>query len=200
MGKYRKSLSQIDNSEFNDNMSNLFSLNSSQRNDLNMSMPNLNELDDMEDKTDYNRMSLTILNDDMTVNVDKEEQVDINRIEEQIINNKEPVEKIIECSQMFIENDKNLEELKEQISNDYALECLELRDKLQNIQAKLKHYESANKSLNNSLNELMSELEKANLMRKKLHNFIQELRGNIRVYCRVKPLTDVVNFFLKLGF
>jgi kinesin family protein C1 len=192
--KYRKSLSKED-SEFNDNMSNLFSLNSSQINDLEMSIPNLNTLDETEDKIDNNRISLTILNDEIKVNVDKDEEVDIDRIEEKIINKKETVKKIIETSHMMIENDKNMKELEEQIKNDYALECLQLRDKLQNIQAKLKHYENANHSLNNSVNELMSELEKANLMRKNLHNFIQQLRGNIRVYCRVKPLTDVVNFF-----
>jgi len=47
-------------------------------------------------------------------------------------------------------------------------------------------------SMHVSIKELMSELELSELHRKKLHNYIQELRGNIRVYCRVKPITNQV--------
>ena len=36
--------------------------------------------------------------------------------------------------------------------------------------------------------ELESQIREDEAMRKKLHNTIQELKGNIRVYCRVRPL------------
>ena len=36
----------------------------------------------------------------------------------------------------------------------------------------------------------MKELDLSELHRKKLHSYIQELRGNIRIYCRVKPIIN----------
>jgi len=44
----------------------------------------------------------------------------------------------------------------------------------------------------------MKELELSEFHRKKLHCYIQELRGNIRVYCRVKPINDNVFFLCNL--
>ena len=42
-------------------------------------------------------------------------------------------------------------------------------------------------SIQNSMRELLSELHKSESFRIILHNHIQKLRGNIRIYCRVKP-------------
>jgi len=44
--------------------------------------------------------------------------------------------------------------------------------------------------------ELEAQIREDETMRKKLHNTIQELKGNIRVFCRVRPLLG--NFFFLL--
>ena len=41
-----------------------------------------------------------------------------------------------------------------------------------------------------SIKHLMNDLEKNETIRKHLHNHIQILKGNIRVFCRVKPLDN----------
>lgn len=43
--------------------------------------------------------------------------------------------------------------------------------------------------MENSLKHLMNDLHKSENVRKHMHNHIQILKGNIRVFCRVKPLT-----------
>jgi kinesin family protein C1 len=59
---------------------------------------------------------------------------------------------------------------------------------MKNLENIIKTRINENISLNQSIKELMLELEKGEEHRRKLHNYIQDLRGNIRVYCRVKPL------------
>lgn len=44
----------------------------------------------------------------------------------------------------------------------------------------------------------MNELKTGEIHRRKLHTFIQELRGSIRVFCRVKPVSNVL-LCLNLG-
>ena len=46
-------------------------------------------------------------------------------------------------------------------------------------------------SIQNSLQELLSELHKSESYRIELHKHIQRLRGSIRVFCRVKPQFDI---------
>jgi kinesin family protein C1 len=41
-----------------------------------------------------------------------------------------------------------------------------------------------------SIQHLMNDLQKNETIRKHLHNHIQILKGNIRVFCRVKPLDN----------
>ena len=46
-------------------------------------------------------------------------------------------------------------------------------------------------SIQNSMRELLSELHKSESFRILLHNHIQKMRGNIRIYCRVKPQFEI---------
>ena len=82
---------------------------------------------------------------------------------------------------------------KEDIINDFMDREMHLKKTIENVKnaflKKAKDYET----LTNSLNELMGELNRGESHRRKLHNYIQELRGNIRVYCRVKPLSSILD-------
>ena len=40
------------------------------------------------------------------------------------------------------------------------------------------------------VSELEAELREAETIRRKLHNTVQELKGNIRVFCRVRPILE----------
>jgi len=44
---------------------------------------------------------------------------------------------------------------------------------------------------NKSYKDMLSEIEQQEKIRRRMHNFIQEIRGNIRVYVRVKPTINV---------
>ena len=44
--------------------------------------------------------------------------------------------------------------------------------------------------LKGEIKELKQKLVRADNTRRKLHNELQELKGNIRVYCRVRPLSS----------
>ncbi len=37
------------------------------------------------------------------------------------------------------------------------------------------------------MRQMLDEMEKFEVIRRRMHNQIQELKGNIRVFCRVRP-------------
>jgi kinesin family protein C1 len=103
---------------------------------------------------------------------------------------------VIENFNILIDNEKEKEE-NIKIVKEYEQRETDFFNKLKNLENCLKFKQDENLSLNMSLQELMNELEKGELQRKRLHNYIQNLRGNLRVYCRVKPLTsNVINIYL----
>lgn len=71
--------------------------------------------------------------------------------------------------------------------------ALELsQDTLHKTQATLKETQDKVCELEEKLAEQKEQLHNGEMERRKLHNTIQELKGNIRVFCRVRPLlTDV---------
>ncbi|KAJ2112281.1 kinesin-like nuclear fusion protein [Coemansia sp. RSA 922] len=83
-----------------------------------------------------------------------------------------------------------------------ASDQLELESSCRGLRAKLEHLEDvANEreiriaeleedvaSRDHSIDTLEAKLRSEESMRRKLHNAIQELKGNIRVFCRVRPL------------
>jgi len=69
-----------------------------------------------------------------------------------------------------------------------------LRTKLENLEtmtynrdAKIKELESALFGALSAKDEMEMKLRAEETIRRKLHNQIQELKGNIRVFCRVRP-------------
>jgi hypothetical protein len=93
---------------------------------------------------------------------------------------------------LSIEQISQLEEEKQKLTVEIQQREKDLQNKLVEFECKIKNKDQTIESLNLSIRELMSELEKGEMLRKKLHNYIQELRGNIRVYCRVKPVMTVI--------
>lgn len=75
----------------------------------------------------------------------------------------------------------------------------------QALQAKIEYLESDSKSqseayadMENRMNEALAiaaesleKLRREEMLRRKLHNQVQELKGNIRVFCRVRPTNDM---------
>ena len=104
---------------------------------------------------------------------------------------------VIENFDLLIENDSKKKEENDRIIQGYSENQVILMKNLMNLENSLKNKASQINSLSMSLTELMNELERGESHRRKLHNYIQELRGNIRAFCRVKPPTAEVNF-LKL--
>ena len=84
-----------------------------------------------------------------------------------------------------IENVESLNYIETENKNDTLIrENKELRDSLR---LSNDNYES----IQNSMRELLSELHKSESFRILLHNHIQKMRGNIRIYCRVKPQFEI---------
>jgi len=91
-----------------------------------------------------------------------------------------------------IDQDLKTKEDKDKLLKEYAEKQLLLMKKIAHLETTLKNKTIENESMSLSLQELKRELDRGESHRRKLHNYIQELRGNIRVFCRVKPNTNEV--------
>jgi len=74
-----------------------------------------------------------------------------------------------------------------QIENMEAT-CKKRDEEIVRLKLEIVEFENNNKNLNAQITNLNSKLEKEEKIRKYLHNEIQTLKGNIRVFCRVRPV------------
>ncbi|CAO1617056.1 unnamed protein product [Parajaminaea phylloscopi] len=63
----------------------------------------------------------------------------------------------------------------------------QLRDQVRNREQEIQQLQSLVEAKDCALNELQADLRDAETLRRKLHNEVQELRGNIRVFARIRP-------------
>lgn len=129
---------------------------------------------------------------------------------------KEEYELKLRHSEMNVTNLKHAQMLSQEERNQLCEELSKLRICISNKDAHIAMLESEKQTLNSTIQRLEhvrtdlqstlvqtqtdlagarstisaleSDLHAAELVRKKLHNEVQELKGNIRVFCRVRPL------------
>ncbi|XP_061520698.1 kinesin-like protein KIFC1 [Phycodurus eques] len=80
-------------------------------------------------------------------------------------------------------------------SQETELQTLKMKLSVQDsslarLQASLRASEEEASSLRSAVVRLEDDLHSAEMERRQLHNTVQELKGNIRVFCRVRPLVD----------
>ncbi|XP_041664058.1 kinesin-like protein KIFC1 [Cheilinus undulatus] len=80
-------------------------------------------------------------------------------------------------------------------SQEMELQTLKMKLSVQEstlarVQATLRDTEEEVRSLKETVAQQKDELHAGEMERRRLHNTIQELKGNIRVFCRVRPLVD----------
>jgi kinesin family protein C1 len=120
------------------------------------------------------------------------EQIEnINIINEKLKEKERYIDYEIQNFDLILENNSKEKIDPKEIIREFEERENKLIEKMLNLERMIKNKTNENLSLNNSINELMTELDKGEVHRRKLHNYIQELRGNIRVYCRVKPKGDM---------
>ncbi|KOC62824.1 Protein claret segregational [Habropoda laboriosa] len=115
----------------------------------------------------------------------KEMKVEMNKAQEQ----REDLAKRLKESEESFQNATNmLETFKEKCSSQEII--LQRHDSvIKDLETRLQNQIEINEELNATKNALQSLVHTMDKDRRVLHNAIQELKGNIRVFCRVRPRT-----------
>ena len=100
----------------------------------------------------------------------------------------------IECTKAALEDqfthqNEELGKLRKEIAVCKSQKTL-THDQLQQKDSKITELQVSVEGRDAKIAELEERLQKAELERKILHNTIQELKGNIRVFCRVRPVKE----------
>lgn len=88
----------------------------------------------------------------------------------------------------FSEQEQKLTDFNEKIDS-----CEVINKKNELLMEYLKEKEFRLRSCEDKIKDLQSELTTSESYRAILHSQIQELKGNLRIFCRVKPLNDPIN-------
>jgi kinesin family protein C1 len=113
-----------------------------------------------------------------------------------------------------LERERSLRQSLELQLQDKIAEALALKGTAQAIKAQVEFLESNNQQQSSAFatlhkqtqdaimarDEAIEKLRAEETLRRKLHNQVQELKGNIRVFCRVRPLLDEADQGAKLQF
>ncbi|KAF9216710.1 kinesin-like nuclear fusion protein [Podila verticillata] len=71
-----------------------------------------------------------------------------------------------------------------------SAKCLQTEGTLAERDGRIKHLEDTIEDLKTLISGLEERIRTEETIRRRLHNTIQELKGNIRVFCRVRPVTS----------
>nr|CAG8566601.1 1496_t:CDS:2 [Entrophospora candida] len=110
----------------------------------------------------------------------------ISKIKENLITTKE---EIIKLNSQIMNSSQELEILNDSIKNDRD-ELISLKATKESIANELMMIETKIIERKNLIEHLNAECLKYENTRRYLHNVIQDLKGNIRVFCRVRPQTS----------
>ncbi|SGZ39955.1 uncharacterized protein HGUI_02155 [Hanseniaspora guilliermondii] len=131
---------------------------------------------------------------EMLMNQNKDLRTEIDVLEKNIQSKLMPknaslksnIQKENETLQMVNETRKKKIEESATLAKQYE----KMQLKYNSLQSELSIYETKIKSLKESIQHHKDELQKKETNRRVLHNELQDLRGNIRVFCRIKPETN----------
>ena len=116
----------------------------------------------------------------------KELGIEINNIRS------ENFEQLNKKTEMLMNQNKDLRSESATLAKQYE----KMQLKYNSLQSELSTFENKIKTFKDSIQHHKDELQKKETTRRVLHNELQDLRGNIRVFCRIKPETNP-QFILK---
>eukprot|EP01083_Nonionella_stella_P192516 711546_1 len=128
--------------------------------------------------------------DELSINeseINQQNQIDKQKIEQQkeIINN---LTKQIEILQKDNSDKKQLIDIADKKEKKQEELMIEMENTLTEYKKRAQTAEDKINELNNKCEWYDRKSRSDEAIRKKLHNEIQELKGNVRVFCRVRPL------------
>lgn len=115
----------------------------------------------------------------------KELKVEISKVQEE---RKDLTKRLRETEDSFNNVSNMLQEFKEKCASQQAM-MQKHEFVVKDLEASLESQKKINEELNTVKDELQSLVHTMDKDRRILHNAIQELKGNIRVFCRVRPRT-----------
>ncbi|XP_076764038.1 protein claret segregational [Xylocopa sonorina] len=149
-----------------------------------------------EIESNYNELQeqvKTLAANEIMYKVKAEEYENLNKeIDSKLMNLTAEMNKLQEERENLIErlteSEESLKEFKEKCASQEAL-LNKHKIAVKDLESKLELQTKINQDLNTGISELQCLTHTMDKERRVLHNAIQEMKGNIRVFCRVRPTT-----------